>query len=76
MRSDRRAGERAVLVELVAQGAVPVEELHDDVVRAAVAAGVVDVDQARVGERGGGARLAEEPLGERVVVGCTAAPAP
>ena len=61
--------EPAALVELVAQRSVAVEQLHDDEVRRTVAAGVVDVDQARMRQRRRRARLGQEALGERRVVG-------
>ena len=56
--------ERALGAHQVAQRAT-FDVLHDDEVRAAVLAPVVDGDDVRVVEVGGGLRLAPEPLDER-----------
>ena len=69
-RCRRPGGRRAapLLVEHVAQGRAP-DELHDDGLDAAVAARVVDGDDVRVREPGGGHRLAAEAGDEGVVGG-------
>ena len=60
--------EAPVLAEEVAQGDA-LQVLHDEVRRAEVLALVEDVDDVRVGEPGGAARLLDEPVAERGVVG-------
>ena len=60
---------RAVGLESVTQGEVPVEQLHHDVVRRTVAAGVVDMHEAGMRQRCRRARLVEEPGREGWVVG-------
>ena len=61
-------GERAVLLQQIAQGDAG-QVLHDQVGRVGVLALVEDVDDVGVGQPGGRARLLDEALLERLVVG-------
>ena len=62
-------GQRRLVADDVAQSVTAGDVFHGEEQDARVVALVVDGDDVRMGQPGGGARLADEPLAEDVVVG-------